>query len=159
VEPTTATPFAIAALQRGLAGALLAWARQHSAARVHEWEAYQNSLEEGHQLLEDRCSSVQASEDRPRSLEELGRLFEDLERKWEQNPQEWEKYPPDVNGHYLMLWPGQFYSPLQKRRGVSVPSSMRQVDRSAELQITQGYALMELAARPPASSAPPPTNS
>ena len=40
-----------------------------------------------------------------------------------------------------MLWPGQFATPLQKDRGVVVPSSMRQVDRSAELIITQGYAV------------------
>jgi hypothetical protein len=44
-----------------------------------------------------------------------------------------------VDGEYLMLWPGQFATLIQKQRGVVVPSSMRQVDGSAELTITQGY--------------------
>jgi len=109
-------------------------------------------------LLRDRCESVQAIEDRPRSLAELDRLFSELEWKWEQNPQEWEKYPPNVNGQYLMLWPGQFYSGIQKRRGANVPSSMRQVDRSAELQITQGYAPVMPAVPPTAPPPPTPPN-
>ena len=153
VEPTTATPFALSALQRGLSGVLLAWARQNSAAPVQNPAAYSAFLEAGYQLLRDRCEAVQAVEDRPRSLAELDRLFSELEWKWDQNPMEWEKYPPNVNGQYLMLWPGQFYSGLQKRRGAVVPSSMRQVDRSAELQITQGYAPMTPTAPP---TAPPP---
>jgi hypothetical protein len=150
VEPTTATPFALSALQRGLSGTLLAWARQHSSAPVQNPTAYAASLEAGYQLLRDRCEIVQATEDRPRSLAELDRLFTELDWKWDQNPQEWEKYPPNVNGQYLMLWPGQFYSGLQKRRGASVPSSMRQVDYSAELNITQGYApVMPAVTQPP----------
>jgi hypothetical protein len=40
-----------------------------------------------------------------------------------------------------MLWPGQFATLIQKQKGVIVPSSMRQVDGSAELTITQGYAV------------------
>lgn len=155
VEPTTATPFALSALQRGFSGALLAWARQNGATPIQNPAAYSAFLEEGFQLLRDRCEFVQAIEDRPRSLAELDRLFSELEWKWDQNPQEWEKYPPNVNGQYLMLWPGQFYSGIQKRRGVSVPSSMRQVDRSSELQITQGYAQMIPVVSP---AAPPPTN-
>ena len=154
VEPTTATPFALSALQRGLSGALLAWARQNGAAPVQNPSAYSAFLEAGYQLLRDRCNSVQSVEDRPRSLAELDRLFAELEWKWDQNPQEWEKYPPNVNGQYLMLWPGQFYSGLQKRRGASVPSSMRQVDHSAELQITQGYA----PTMPAVPLPPPPAN-
>jgi len=158
VEPTTATPFALSALQRGLSGALLAWARQHGSAPVQNPAAYAAFLEAGYQLLRDRCETVQAVEDRPRSLAELDRLFAELEWKWEQNPQEWEKYPPNVNGQYLMLWPGQFYSGLQKRRGAGVPSSMRQVDRSAELNITQGYAPVMPAVIQPPPPAPPNPN-
>jgi len=139
VEPTTATPFALAALQRGLSGALLAWARQNSAAPVQNSNAYSTFLQAGYLLLRERCEAVQAPEDRSRSLEELDRLRSELEWKWDQNPMEWEKYPPNITGQYLMLWPGQYYSGLQKRRGVGVPSSLRQVDRNAELQITQGY--------------------
>lgn len=158
VEPTTATPFALSALQRGLSGALLAWARQNGAAPVQNPAAYAAFLEAGYRLLRDRCEAVQAVEDRPRSLDELDRLFSELEWKWDQNPMEWEKYPPNVTGQYLMLWPGQFYSGLQKRRGAGVPSSMRQVDRSAELQITQGYVPVMPAAPAPAPPATPPPN-
>src|SRR4029077_2592054 len=82
----------------------------------------------------------QTPEDLERSLAQMARVCDELEWKWGQNPQVWEEFPPSVEGEYLMLWPGQFATALQKRRGVVVPSSMRQVDRSAELNITQGYA-------------------
>ncbi len=144
VEPTSATPFALSAIQRALPGALIAWARQHSDAPVQNQNSYSDSLENGHQLLRERCIAVQAPEDQERSLQALDRVREELEEKWGHNPQLWEEFPPKVNGEYLMLWPGQFASLLQKRRGVVVPSSMRQVDGSAELNITQGYALENL---------------
>ena len=63
----------------------------------------------------------------------------ELVQKWSQNPQVWEEFPQTVDGEYLMLWPGQFATQSQKHRGVFVPSSMRQVDGSAELVIDQGY--------------------
>ena len=91
----------------------------------------------------DMTKIVQTQEDLARSLEELHRVRDELQWKWSQNPQEWEDFPPKVHGEYLMLWPGQYATGLQKRRGVVVPSSMRQVDRSAELRITQGYGISE----------------
>lgn len=94
----------------------------------------------GYALLRQRCEIVQEdSEDRTRSLLELERVRQEVLNKWGQNPLEWESFPPSIDGDYLMLWPGQFASLTQKQRGVVVPSSMRQVDGSAELQITQGY--------------------
>lgn len=158
VEPTTATPFALSALQRGLTGALLVWARQNAAAPVQNPSAYSAFLDAGYQLLRNRCETVQASEDLPRSLAELERLFSELDWKWNQNPQEWEQYPSNINTQYLMLWPGQFYSGIQERRGAYVPSSMRQVDSSAELQITPGYAPVIPAIAPPPPLANPPAN-
>jgi hypothetical protein len=140
VEPTTATPFALSAIQRGLTGALITWARQHSDAVAKNNAAYAASLETGYQLLRSRCETVQAPEDLERSLAQMSRVRDELEWKWGQNPQVWEEFPQGVEGEYLMLWPGQFATALQKRRGVVVPSSMRQVDRSAELNITQAYA-------------------
>ena len=140
VEPTTATPFALSAIQRGLPGALITWARQHSDAVVQNNAAYAAWLEAGYQLLRSRCETIQTPEDLERSLAQMVRIRDELEWKWGQNPQVWEEFPPRVEGEYLMLWPGQFATALQKRRGVVVPSSMRQVDRSAELNITQGYA-------------------
>ncbi len=154
VEPTTATPFALSALNRGLAGALLVWARQNAKAPVQSPSAYAAYIESGMDLLRERCETVQAVEDRERSLEEMDRLFSELAWKWAQNPIEWEKFPPNLSGQYLMLWPGQFYSGLQKRRGVGVPSSMRQVDCSSELQITQGYIPGMPAVPPPGTSTP-----
>lgn len=140
VEPASATPFALSSIQRGFPGVLIAWARQHSNASVQEFSAYLDSLEAGYQLLRDRCGVVQQPEDQARSIAEMDRVWEELNWKWEQNPQEWESFPPSIDGEYLMLWPGQFATALQKRRGVVVPSSMRQVDSSAELIISQGYA-------------------
>jgi Helicase conserved C-terminal domain len=139
VEPTSATPFALSAVQRALPGALITWARQHSDAPVQNEAAYADALEAAYQLLRERCQTVQSPEDQGRSLQEMDRVREDLEYKWGRNPQEWEDFPPSVGGEYLMLWPGQFATLPQKQRGVVVPSSMRQVDGSAELNINQGY--------------------
>lgn len=139
VEPATATPFALSAIQRGAQGALIAWARQQSREPVQNAAAFSAAVQYCYEMLCNRCNEVQKDEDQARSLAELQRMWNDLENKWSQNPQTWEEFPPRIDGEYLMLWPGQFATGLQKRRGVVVPSSMRQVDRSAELKITQGY--------------------
>jgi hypothetical protein len=163
VEPTTATPFALSAIQRGLPGVLITWARQHSDAVVQNNAAYAASLEAAYEFLRSRCEVVQTPEDLERSLAQMERVRNELEWKWGQNPQAWEKFPPAVDGEYLMLWPGQFATVLQKRRGVVVPSSMRQVDSSAELNITQGYAggavpMNDSAGTPAADPSNPPDN-
>ncbi|MCC7254272.1 helicase-related protein, partial [Hyphomicrobium sp.] len=141
VEPTSATPFALSAIQRALPGALIAWARQHSNAEVQNFAPYEDAVNAGYGLLQERCEAVQVPEEIEKSLQELERFCSELKNKWAENPQEWEHFPPSVEGEYLMLWPGQFATPLQRERGVVVASSMRQVDGSAELDITQGYAL------------------
>jgi hypothetical protein len=139
VEPTSATPFALSAIQRGLCGVLLTWARQHSNSPVHDVAAYHDAVDSAYQLLRERCTAVQSDEDLERSLTEMERVRDELCEKWDLNPQMWEKYPPDRDGEYLMLWPGQYATLIQKRRGLQIPSSMRQVDSSAELKIHQGY--------------------
>lgn len=154
VEPTSATPFAIAAIQRALPGALILWARQNSNASVQNYSAYEAALDSGYELLRKRCIAIQAPEDQVRSLNELLRVKEELEKKWEQNPQNWEAFPPSIAGEYLMLWPGQFATLIQKERGVVVPSSMRQVDGSAELSIHQGYASSASALTPSSTITP-----
>lgn len=141
VEPTSATPFALSAIQRALPGALIAWARQHEDAPVQDYFAYRNAIQSGSELLQERCEMIQIPEDLKRSLAELDRVKNELERKWGMNPQGWEEYPHSVTGEYLMLWPGQYATQIQKQNGVVVPSSMRQVDASAELAISQGYAI------------------
>lgn len=140
VEPTTATPFAVSAIERALPGALITWARQQCDAPVQNAAAYSKALEEAYDVLRLRCEAIQAPHDRGRSAAALERVYAELKRKWRENPQEWEEFPPKIQGEYLMLWPGQFATELQKQRGVVVPSSMRQVDRSAELSISHGYA-------------------
>lgn len=136
VEPTTATPFAVSAIQRALAGVLLTWARQNSKAAVNRPEQYDEALSEAVELLSDRCRQIQKDcNDADRSLAAIERVVRDLREKWNKNPQAWEEFPPAKDGEYLMLWPGQFKTDLQARRGVTVPSSMRQVDGSAELKI------------------------
>jgi hypothetical protein len=139
VEPTSATPFALSAIKRALPGALIAWARQQSDAAVRDFGEYESALDSGCRLMRERCIAVQLPEDQVRSLEELERVRQELQEKWERRPLDWEEFPPSTAGEYLMLWPGQFATIIQKQRGVVVPSSMRQVDGSAELTITQGY--------------------
>jgi hypothetical protein len=148
VEPTSATPFALSAIQRALPGALIAWARQHNDASVQNVAAYEGPLSAGYALLRQRCLTVQTQEDQERSLQELDRVRQEVEAKWGLNPIEWEEVPPSPDGEYLMLWPGQFATRPQKDRGVVVPSSMRQVDGSAELNITQGYAAVAAQSQP-----------
>jgi hypothetical protein len=140
VEPTSATPFAVSAIQRAFAGAALAWARQQSDANVQLVHAYKQALNAAHSLLIDRCKAVQPLAEDQRSIEALDKALAELLAKWAMNPQEWEHFPPSVDGEYLMLWPGQFSSYAQRKRGTVVPSSMRQVDGSAELNISQAYA-------------------
>jgi hypothetical protein len=139
VEPTSATPFALSAIDRALPGALILWARQQTDAPVRNRAAFAGAVETAYQLLRERCQIVQMPEDQERSLEEMERVRTELEQKWGLNPQLWEEFPQAINGEYLMLWPGQFATLSQKQRGVVVPSSMRQVDRAAELTINQGY--------------------
>ena len=139
VEPTSATPFALSAIQRAMPGALLTWARQQCGASVRNKAAYEPAVEEAFELLCARCKLVQRKEDQARSLKEMAKVMKEVQAKWGLNPQDWEEFPQAVDGEYLMLWPGQFATVPQKHRGLSVPSSMRQVDRSAELTISQGY--------------------
>jgi hypothetical protein len=148
VEPTSATPFALSSIQRGLCGALLTWARQHCSTPVYDAGAYHDAVESAYQLLRERCTAVQSGEDLERSLNEMERVRDELGEKWDMNPQAWEKYPPDLDGEYLMLWPGQYATRAQVRKGTQIPTSMRQVDRSAELRIHDGYVE---AAKTPAS--------
>jgi len=143
VEPTSATPFAISAMKRGFAGALISWARQQHNANVQNLEVYNSALISAYQILKERCEKIQVEGDRVSSLKEMENLLSSISDKWQSNPQEWENFPHKVEGEYLMLWPGQYTTPIQRKNGITVPSSLRQVDAEAELEITQGYALKQ----------------
>lgn len=145
VEPTSATPFAISALQRGLAGALITHARQQLSPSepVSPWDTYTEHIQAAFELLLKRCNSTQSvQEDVERSSAAMALILEDLISKWRKNPALWQEYPQNPTGHYLMLWPGQYATTLQRDLGVHVPSSMRQVDSSGELRIIRKYGEM-----------------
>ena len=140
VEPTTATPFALSAIVRGLPGAIIAWARQHGCWEAHEYACWEQFVQTGLELLKDRCRRLEP-ERAADVFPDLDRVAGDLIRRWQGNPQGWEAYPPRQDIHYLMLWPGQYYSPAQRGFGVLVSSSMRSVDSSGRLEITPQYAM------------------
>jgi len=139
VEPTSATPFALSAIERALPGVLIAWARQHFNEPAYK--AYDSiaSIEDCYTMLVRRCQSIQQPEDQKRSIQVLKAVKDRLVNKWQSGPEEYEKFPPDPDEDYLMLWPGQYSTARQKRIGEQVPSSMRQVDSAARLQISQAY--------------------
>ncbi len=141
VEPTSTTPFAISALRRGFDGALLAWAREVIHSPDPRLELHISALEDAFETIETRCQLIQSPSDVGRAIAEMRLLFDELVSKWRLNPQEWERFPQSADGEYLMLWPGQFRTERQKRRGVDVPTSMRQVDASAELAVSEGYTM------------------
>lgn len=141
VEPTSATPFALAAIQRAVPGTLILWARMCCNADVENVSAYRPFVVEACEFLVQRCGVVQHTADAERAIAAIERIRDELLQKWERNPQKFEEFPQSSEGSYLMLWPGQFASKMQKRTGVEVPSSLRQVDRSGELAICDGYAI------------------
>lgn len=136
VEPTTATPFALSAIKRAVAGVFLTWVRQFHAD-IYRHEEIIDEASHACDLLIDRCRLILAenSEDFERSKSQLEQLFNSFRNKLISNPQKWEEYPPSPGISYLMLWPGQYYSNGQKNIGFEVPTSMRQVDTTSEFQI------------------------
>lgn len=143
VEPTSATPFSVEAIERAMVGALLLWARQfYDAETPGGVGKFQQTLEDGRDLLLKRCAVVVTEEEEQlRVMSAINRVYERLISKWQKNPQEWQRYPQKSDGEYLMLWPGQFSTEVQKNKGEIVPSSMRNVDGNAYLHITQEYIL------------------
>lgn len=141
VEPTTATPFAPAAIDRAATGAALLWARQHVDSKRPIFERYKSVIEDAYKLLELRCKQVELSESVDAAVRRLAESRNALFRKFGANPQMWEKFPPSPSDEYLMLWPGQSYSDKQHRYGVTIPNAMRQVDRSAELEVSDRYSI------------------
>lgn len=138
VEPTSATPFSTAALQRGLIGATIAWLRQHNGSTSpNDYEGFAVALSQAEDLFIARCNSLGLSEgDLMRSVAEIQRLSKRLRSGWKNSrPQDWFEWTLDKDSSVLMLVPGAFATGAQKVSSFSVPTSLRQVDGQAELEI------------------------
>ncbi|SFE64034.1 Helicase conserved C-terminal domain-containing protein [Marinobacter sp. DSM 26671] len=142
VEPTSATPFSIEAIHRGAVGAFILWARQHyrTGRPGGEFASYAPHITYIKEVMSERVQKVIKNDDqRSRVIDAIEKAFSTLTSKWERNPQEWEEYPHKPDGEYLLLWPGQAASDLQRAKGCLVPTSMRTVDGSVYMQITDLY--------------------
>jgi hypothetical protein len=143
VEPTSATPFSVEAVERALTGALLVWARQYHDAKSpgESFGDYDVYLKEALEFLLERCETIM--EKQPAESERvrvaMRKIYSDLRRKWLAHPQEWWAYPQKKDGEYLMLWSGVFASREQKLKGARVLSSMRNVDGTARAAISNNY--------------------
>lgn len=140
VEPTSATPFSIAALRRGMAGAVIAWARQQCGDDDIQNRAYKEYIEEGCEIIRTRCSSIISdATELDRTLKEIDQIEHNIILKLGMRPQYWSqsstRNPTEHDSDFLMLWPGNFYNKRQQARGIFIPTSMRQVDTTSELNI------------------------
>lgn len=143
VEPTSATPFSVEAVERALAGAILLLARQRFAAKSpgEAFGDYSPHLDDALGSLLARCKVVMNSQqdEMERVCKAMHDVHTKLIKKWLTNPQEWWSYPHKKEGEYLMLWSGEFASREQKRKGVRVLSSMRNVDGTARAVLSSNY--------------------
>jgi hypothetical protein len=141
VEATSVTPFSESAIKRALPGVVLAWVRQNTGTDIRNKSEYETIIRQCERLILARCQSIMKNDisSMKRAIKTINIIIDDLILKWNKNPQEWENFPPSTDEEYLMLWPGQFYSEPQKKKGVYVPSSMRQVDSSSLLEICEDY--------------------
>lgn len=142
VEPTSATPFSDSAISRALPGMLISWVRQKVfAENPGDFGCFREALDEAYRFVEERCTLLLKgnNEELARALAKLRQGREELAVKWQANPQEWEKYPQRTDGEYLMLWPGEYRTEVQDKKGVDVASSMRSVDATAGLSISDAY--------------------
>lgn len=138
VEPTSATPYSHSALRRGLMGVLLLRLRMRMSRPVHEAEHYLNELDALRNELLARALDAQSGSSNAIQTY-FASITEEMKEKWRRMPQTWEKYPPTPDERYLMLWPGEEYSPEQHHIGIPVPTSMRHVDTSSRLKTRPGY--------------------
>ena len=135
VEPTSATPFSLTAIQRGLVGAMIAYIRQRVDSGTPEYDKYQCVLKDALELFRERCESIGlANEDCERSLEEMNTCFESFTGLWSHwKPEKWFDWNNSDGERLLMLVPGKYATGEQVDRGFTVPTSLRDVDTQAEL--------------------------
>lgn len=137
VEPTSATPFSASAIERALAGAVLTFIRQtapDSPTPLHT--RYAKALERAAELVLARCESVE-EHDCEHARETIERVCREFERVWQATPHDrWNAWSLTEDLKPLMRTFDQYASARQRQTSVPVPTSLRQVDRSGELQIT-----------------------
>jgi hypothetical protein len=138
VEPTSATPFAAAAIDRALSGAVMSLVRQLTPCEemlgfaTHSAE-YLSAVT----LLRSRCEAIETV-DRDHALESIERAVRAMKSTWEASAHDsWHKWALSEDDRPLMRTYEQYATALQRRTSFATPTSMRQVDRQAELSITQ----------------------
>ncbi|HCA5286695.1 TPA: hypothetical protein MW252_002806 [Acinetobacter nosocomialis] len=142
VEPTSATPFSIESVKRAAIGAILLWARQQYDAEQpsESLTHFEEALRQGCEYLKVRCQQVEHEPmEISRAQQAIQSVHDELIKKWKGNPQLWWDYPQESDGEYLMLWSGEHATSDQKRKGVQVLSSMRNVDSSVQVEISSRY--------------------
>lgn len=138
VEPTSATPFSASAIKRILPGIAIAYARIKCRSDPSDYSAFEPMIDEIAAAARERFDIIEKNTRYSISNESqkvIDHTIEMLKRKWQTRPMKWEEYNPRSDEHYLMLWPGKYYTENQKKNGVYVMSSMRYVDSEAVLEI------------------------
>ena len=145
VEPASATPFATAAIRRALAGAMTSHVRQAEAYRraggqeMLDWAEYANAFDCAAQLIRDRAALCEPEdEEQKHAIQALERVIKDYSLRWQMDHTLWHKWFDLRDADFPLLRTfGQQLTPVQRRRSVQIPNSMRHVDLSGELQINQ----------------------
>jgi len=140
VEPTSVTPFSRPALERALHAIMAAYVRQGGspgvAASPHPFpEALIGRLR---QLMDDRVASVDSEEQAT-----LRTIFDkriDEWRRWGRH--RWQGATIDGDAP-LLYQAGGYVTPEHKMVSWATPMSMRNVDATCEVEITQLYAIEE----------------
>jgi hypothetical protein len=139
VEPTTATPFSRASLERGAIGAILLYARcVRPKTRAPRYLDYADAIVRARDILIERCTIVEHSS-KAEQIRIIEGIFEDIKSKWGFDREHWEKFLLGDEDSILMRWPGKYATADQKRTSFEIPSSLRHVDKSGELVITKQY--------------------
>lgn len=139
VEPTSATPFSRASLERGVIGAMLVYARLTlPKTNAPRYADYQSGLELAKRLLIERARTVDPVQAQEAEIV-ISSIADRLQRRWNHGRDHWEKIPLGPDDSVLLRWPGQFVKIARRNESFEVPSSLRQVDGSGELVITTFY--------------------
>ena len=143
VEPTSATPFSRASSERAAIGAMLLYARAvQPDSRDANFPDFQAAIKVAKDILVERCKVIE-KQNATKQIAVIDKLHDQIAATWRTRREAWEKIPLGKDDSVLMRWPGQFATASQKKETFEVPSSLRQVDKSGELAITQHYLIGE----------------